>query len=374
MKQVMTVRGPVDPGELGFTSMHEHVLADGRFYVRRFERLVPAEHRAAMVASLPEDVRSALEGPISLATSGLLRGNPVLHPDNMLFDDEETMAAELADFRDSGGRTVVEMSAVGLRTDMAGLRRLSERTGVHIVACTGFYVEECWPEAVRSYTVDDFRRFMVDELREGIAGTDVRPGHIKLAVMELSAGEERALRGGAQAALETGALVSVHPGFEIGSDGRRIVRILTEEGLPPERIVIAHGDSFFLGEKFTRLALDPASWGLKLDYHRALLEHGVNISIDCFGHDWSVEALDWVLETDWQRVGGLVALVREGYSQQLVVGADVFCKMLTRRGGGRGYCRLTRWLVPTLRGLGVSDFDVRQLTELAPARLLPMDV
>jgi phosphotriesterase-related protein len=44
--------------------------------------------------------------------------------------------------------------------------------------------------------------------------------------------------------------------------------------------------------------------------------------------------------------------------------------MLTRRGGGEGYCRLTRWALPTLRRFGVSDFDINCMLERNPARLL----
>ena len=90
------------------------------------------------------------------------------------------------------------------------------------------------------YGPAQFAGQIASELRDGIAGTDVRRGHIKLAVTDLSAAQESALRGGARAGAETGALVTVHPGFEPHTDGRRIVDILTEEGLPSDQIVIAH--------------------------------------------------------------------------------------------------------------------------------------
>ena len=37
MSEIMTVNGPIDPEDLGFTSMHEHILYDGRVFRRRFE-------------------------------------------------------------------------------------------------------------------------------------------------------------------------------------------------------------------------------------------------------------------------------------------------------------------------------------------------
>ncbi len=76
------------------------------------------------------------------------------------------------------------------------------------------------------------------------------------------------------------------------------------------------------------------------------------------------------LEQDWQRLAGLVALIEAGYSSQIVLGTDTFVKILTRRYGGAGYCRLTDYVAPMLEGLGVSDDDIRQVTVENPARLL----
>ena len=61
------------------------------------------------------------------------------------------------------------------------------------------------------------------------------------------------------------------------------------------------------------------------------------------------------------------------YSGQIVLGNDVFSKVQTRRFGGTGYRHLVEWVVPTLRDLGVSDYDIRQMTVENPARLWRWD-
>jgi phosphotriesterase-related protein len=365
---VLTVRGPVPADGLGFTSMHEHVLCDATVYRRKSERTDPAAY-AALLNGFP-DAERLEHAPVTLETVGLCRSLYTLQLDNLRLDDHGVMARELADFYASGGRTVVEMSALGLRTDVTALRRLSEQTGVAIVAAAGLYIEDSWPEHVRGYTITQFAESIASELVDGIDGTDVRAGHIKLAVTDLSAAQEAALRGGARAALETGALVTVHPGFEPGRDGRRISEVLVEEGLSPSRIVIAHADAFIVGTDLTQLVLDPASWALNLDYHRDLLDRGVNISFDCFGQSWTDEASGLVSESDWHRLAAVVELLKQGHGGQLVLGTDVFMKMLTRRGGGEGYCRLTRWVLPSLRKLGVSELEIERMTQGNPARLL----
>lgn len=364
----MTVLGPVPAESLGCTSMHEHVLCDATVYRRKSERADPAAY-AALLDGFTEADRLE-HSPVTLESVGLCRSLYTLQLDNLKLDDPDVMAAELADFHASGGRTVVEMSALGLRTDVTALRKLSQQTGVAIVAAAGLYIEDSWPEYVHAYTIAQFAENIISELVDGIDGTDVQAGHIKLAVTNLSAAQQAALRGGARAALETGALVTVHPGFEPGRDGRRISEILIEEGLPPCRIVIAHADAFIVATDLTRLVLDPGSWAMNLDYHRELLDRGVNISFDCFGQSWTDEASGMVSESDWHRLAAVMALLKQGYGGQLVLGTDVFMKMLTRRGGGEGYCRLTRWALPTLRRLGVSESDIDRMTNENPAQLL----
>ena len=75
-------------------------------------------------------------------------------------------------------------------------------------------------------------------------------------------------------------------------------------------------------------------------------------------------------ECDWHRLAAVVELVKHGYAEQLVLGTDVFIKSMTRRGGAEGYCRLTRWVLPTLRQVGVSEADLECMMRTNPARML----
>jgi len=358
MAQIMTVQGPIEPETLGFTSMHEHVLYDGTVYFKRSE------------GKFPENLPVEADDPVRLDNIGLLQRNFTLCKDACSMHDEEWMAAELAEFKDSGGQALIDQSAPGLRSDLPGIQRLSGKTGVHIITTTGLYTEDSWPERFKGMSRDEYAKYMLDEIRNGIDGTSIKPGAIKIAVLDLTEQQEKALRAAGRVANETGLMLTVHPGFDIGNDGRRIVKILREEGVNLERVVIAHGDGFFVSTKLRELILDPTSWHMKVDYHKEILDQGANISIDCFGHQWASELAGWIIEKDWHRLGGLIALIKEGYSPQIVLGTDTFIKILTRRGGGEGYCRLTRFVIPTLREVGVSDFDIRNMTRTNPARLL----
>jgi phosphotriesterase-related protein len=243
-----------------------------------------------------------------------------------------------------------------------------------VVVSTGFYVADTWPEQYRDWPVPKLAELFERELREGIDDSGIKPGHIKCAVGELEPCEHRALLAAAEVAGRTGATITVHPGmYGNSADGRRIAKILIEAGVDPTRLVIAHGDAFIVEGDLRRRMQDPSSLRLSLDYHHELLDQGVNISFDCFGHRWALPALGFVMENDWERLAAVTALVREGYGDRLLLGTDVFIPMLTRRLGGFGYVHLWRTIIPLLREVGgVSDWDIQQMTVESPRRLLTL--
>lgn len=355
---VMTVLGPIAPDALGLTSMHEHVLCDTSAY----RAVYPPADSEQPAGDLPFD--PSMRG--TLEQQGFFRSL-----ENCRLDDRETMTQEVRWFADSGGAAMLELSCSGLRVDVEGLREVAQRTGVAIVASTGLYIEPSWPETLRAADVDQLTEHMIGELRDGIGDSGIRAGHIgEIGITDLSAAQERVLVAAAQAAAATGVSITVHPGFGIGSDGRRVLALLTRHGVDPSRVVLAHGDAFFVEHGLRDLVQRPESRGLSVRYHEEVLAAGATISVDCFGHAWSLLARDWVIESDWQRLAGLVELIRRGHSEQLVLGTDICFRLLTRAGGGHGYAWLTEFVLPFLRGLEVSDHDIRSMVHANPARLL----
>jgi phosphotriesterase-related protein len=359
--EIMTVRGPIDSAELGFTSMHEHILYDGRLFRRRFE------------AFIPPDAPVKPDEAVRLDNLGQLKHGFIMSLDAIVMEDEDLMAAELADFKSEGGSAVVDMSTPGLRVDPLATRRVSEKSGVHIVGTTGLYSRDSWPQRFHDMDLEEMQAYMLQEIEEGIEGTDVRPGHVKVAIEEdFCEPEVRAVRAGARVARQTGFSMTVHQGRALAPEGGiRIADLLSEEGMDPARVVIAHNDARFVVHDLQQLIQKPEeTWRLQLDVARSLLDRGFNLSVDCFGHYWDAEALGDCSIADWQRLAGLVALIRAGHTRQLVLGTDTFVKILLKRFGGEGYCRLTSFVVPTLKSVDVSEEEIQQITVGNPARIL----
>jgi phosphotriesterase-related protein len=339
---VMTVRGPVDPAELGPTSMHEHVFLDivsGWWAPETFER--------------PDLV----DKPLALRDAGLTRWNSFGIRDNLILspDDFEQMADEVGDFVTSGGRCLVELTNTGMHPAPEALRRLSERLDLHIVVGCGVYVHDSHPDWVESATVEAIEDWLADQLERGIDGTDVRPGIIGEigTSATLLPCEERVLRASARVAVRTDTTLNIHtlpPGID---EVLRIIDVAAGEGLAPDRIYVSHLCAV-----------------LDVDYHLAALGTGIVVGFDSFGQDLYFTPL-WKAASDLERMRLLVQLIEAGFERQLVLGQDVCMKCLLRSYGGMGYDHVLGRIVPTLRDhLGVSPAALQTMLVETPRRLL----
>ena len=219
MATINSVLGPLDTAKLGFTLPHEH-LVDSSAGIR------------------------------------------VTYPELELRDRVLDMALESFGEAKAGGvDTVVEVSPLDLGRDVVLMREVSEQTGVQFICCTG-----CWLDIPRSFWGRD-KDFIADlwvrEIEQGIDGTDIRAGVIKVATGDpISENEELMLRASARTHLRTGVPISTHTPTQ-SHIGIEQVRILKEEGVGPHHIYVGHLSN----------TLDP-------DYHHELARLGVWLGWD----------------------------------------------------------------------------------------------
>jgi phosphotriesterase-related protein len=355
MTRILTVLGPIKPEELGFTTMHEHVMMDGGWVLRNRNR---AQLQSNDECYTPDD-------PVSLSNIGLIKRNFMTNWDGLSFDDEEMMLGEVQDYLKSGGKSILELSVPGIRTKVAAIKNIAEKSGAHIIISTGLYTGDSWPEKYLSMGENEIYDYMIGEVKNGVEDTGILPGHLKIAVHSLTRKEEGALRAAARVANETGLSLTIHC-----DDGRQVVEVLRSEGMDVSRAVIAHVAGTF-GIRDMKLMIEhPELYTLRLDYVKELLDTGVNISLEFSPGNVESEDQNRTVVPDWMRLAGVVKLLDQGYASQIVFGTDTCAKVMTRRFGGEGYCRLTRFAVPKLRECGVSDYNIRMITERNPARIL----
>jgi 5-phospho-D-xylono-1,4-lactonase len=185
---VRTVRGDIDPGELGACDAHEHLFL-----------VTPAQ---------PGDEYADVEHAVEEAT---------------------TLAG-------AGAQALVDWTPIGLGRDLDGLRTVSERAGLHVVGATGLHRDAHYrpDDPLRSEPPGSLADRFVADLEEC--------GVIKLGASyhHLTQFEQRAFEAAAQAHVRTGAPVCVHT--EHGTMGLAIVERLGRLGVEASSVVLAHLD------------------------------------------------------------------------------------------------------------------------------------
>lgn len=342
--KVMTVDGPVDPGEIGVTLTHEHILLDLRSYCPE-----PTD----------EPQRERMEAPLTLANLGEVRRDPMRVLDNMLIDDRELALAELKRFAELGGETIVDVSPVGIQ--IAGVDEIADlcrQAGLRAIVCSAFYVQPAHPPEVAERSVESIAEQFVREALEGIGETGIRSGMIgEIGISQPGHPDEwKVLDAACRAQVETGLPLCVHPYF--GQRSRvapEVARFVLERGVDPGRLNLCHMDGF-----------------MDLDFQRRVLDMGAYISFDTFGFEiYYDDSVDLNHNAhDSVRCRHLVELLELGYADQLLVSQDVCSKMQYRAFGGLGYGHLLENIFPRLCGEGVSAEAVERLIVDNPRRYL----
>ena len=256
MPTVATVTGSIDVEELGLTLIHEHFYSSDEAVSAQWPHVRDRE----------EEHRLALESAEAVKSHGV--------------------------------KTVVEPTAMLLGRDIEASKQLAEETGLQIVACTGIYTYDHLPQFLLNRSEDYIADLFVHDIEQGIQGTEVKAAFIKCAADEPGVNEriEKVHRAAARASNRTGRPVMAHS-RPASNTGPRQVEILLEEGVPPEKIQIAHtGDTD------------------DLDYIERLLETGVWIGMDRYG-------IDLYLPTD-RRNATVLELLRRGYAERMFLSQD----------------------------------------------------
>lgn len=255
MTTINSVLGPLDTANLGFTLMHEHLIVASAGIPQNYTELLGAGFMERIVNGLTQ----AKEGGID---------------------------------------TVVDATTLDLGRDVTVLAEASRRTGVNIIACTGWWLD--MPRFLTGVSADQFAQLFIREIEEGIAGTDIKAGILKAAsdILGVTQGEEAVLRGVARAHLKTNVPIMLHS-YSPGQVGRQQLAILKEEGVNLRRVKMDHSNDTtdveyltWLLEQGCYLGLDRypgrnASPLARTKTMKALLDAGYGKRL-LPSHDWSL--------------------------------------------------------------------------------------
>jgi phosphotriesterase-related protein len=354
VSHIMTVLGPIEADVLGITTMHDHVLA---YLTPFFGSKLTDENRC--LCPINTEKKISIEDLCYLNELGLR----VYNEDNWDLSDLELMKREVAFFKQRGGKSILEASAPGIRTNIEGMRDIAQSTGVNIIASTGLYVGASWPARFKKMNEKEYRNYLLKEIEIGIDNTDICAGHIKTAIRTDKTEELKFLRTTAEVSAEKRLLVTAHTSRGTHPASRKkMLRLLLDSGLPSEKLLLCHIHFSFWEEDFVSAFISPNKQHLKLDWAREVMDLGVNICIDCFGEQ----------PGPWNsvRLAGLIVLLNEGYEDQIVIGNDVYQKTMTRSFGGFGYCSILDYVIPELKHHGISQEAIDKISVKNAIRML----
>ena len=316
IRLAVTVTGKVPVDELGLTLPHEHLI-----------------HRISVHS-----------------------GNP----DNTCLDIE-LLAEELAYFRSAGGRTICDVTPIGLGRDCEALRQVSRLSGVNVISGLGLYQFDVWPQELLNLSRGELsdvlvRRSLGEEtgIAAGLIGeiASHNEQHCDWRKYRLSDEETTLFRAVADVQRRTGLAVSTHA--SIGRAGVAQIQTLVDGGADPRRVIIGHC-----------AAQDHGDFDLDLEYYHKLLDEGVFLQFDLFGWEQSGQGLP-----DVQRCQRVAVLVSEGFADRVLLSTDTCRLSQLHHFGGRGFDYLITHVLPGLRDLGVSDEYIHQMTVVNSARIL----
>ena len=258
MTTVQTVTGPIEVDALGPTLVHEH------FYF-----------------SYPGDTLDPADD----------------------FDRDrciEVALERVEQVQEHGIQTWIDPTPIECGRDPELLAEISERTGLNIVCATGFYHEHIGlPYYWRVRSEDEVYELYMHELTEGIDGSGIKPGIVKVASGDpVTEQERKVIRAAGRAAKETGTTIVTHcenaTGWDVQQD------LLAEVGMDLGRCLIGHQDQAVDASQVVKIA-----------------ERGSFVGIDRIGYE--------VLAPEDQRVGLVKALLEAGHQASVCLSQDHMC-------------------------------------------------
>jgi len=338
-----TVLGPVAGADLGVVLPHEHLLID----LRAVTFQEPADERD----------RPRARAPITLEDLGWIRRHWTSSLDNLHQLDEALAVREVLAFAATGGGTIVDPTLPGIGRDPAALRRISETTGIHVVMGAGSYVEAAHPPEIRALDAQGLHDRVLAEWRDGVDGTDIRPGLIGEVGCSwpLHPRERVALEAMVAAQRSTRLPMMIHPGRDPRAVGE-IIAIVTAAGLDLSRLILAHLDRGITPHEEL------------VDLARA----GVFVELDCFGLESSYFPPNARMATlsDAQRLDVVRGLLDAGVGDRVLLAHDICQKHRLAAFGGHGFGHLTGEILPWMHRRGFTEAETAMLFVANPARAL----
>ncbi len=349
--KVQTVLGPIEPESLGITQTHEHLLIDLGCYF-----------------AAPEEAseRAWIHKPLTMDGLGRAWRRFAYQLDFQQLLDVQVAIEEISRYKYAGGNSLVDATSVGIARDPLALTRISRATGLNVIMGSSYYVPVSYPPDLDQRSEQAIADEIIRDITVGVGDTGVRSGIIGEIgnFWPMTDTQRKVLTASANAQLETGAPILIHPAFDVESPPA-IIGVLTEAGVDPRRIIMGHLD-FFSG-------LGSAGQ----DVFRYLAETGCFMEWDVFGLEDTSFGEEYenplIVPSDVQRIQAIEFAIEQGAGDRVLIAHDVCTKHQYARYGGKSYDHILTNIVPRMRRRGLGQDQIDAFLVHNPARILPFN-
>jgi predicted metal-dependent phosphotriesterase family hydrolase len=301
--RVLTVNGSISPAQMGLSLAHEHVLVD---------------------------------------FIGANKISPDRYNRQKVFD---TVLPYLRSIRSKGCKTLVECTPAYLGRDVRLLQQLSKDSDLHIITNTGWYgasKEKFLPATIEQLSSQQVADQWIRESREGIDGTGIKPGFMKIAVDDVPFSDNitKILDAAAITYKATGLPIGIHTSNG-GAAAKQQMKIFQSKNIPLSNWIWIHAQN----EKDISIQIEAA-------------KKGAWISFDNVSGDNMDDYLERLKHMKTQALLGHVLISHDAGWYDVV---DPSKKI-------RGYTDIFDLFIPYLKKNNFNTGDIDQLLVQNPAR------
>jgi phosphotriesterase-related protein len=315
---IMTVNGQESAGKMGITLEHEHILVDF----------------------------------IGADSTGYFRWNR----DSVI----KKALPFILEAKENGVRTIIDCTPEWLGRDPVLLKSLSRISGVNFITNTGYYGavnNKYLPASFYKQTPQQLAAIWINESKNGIEDTGIRPGFIKIGVNPddtLSEDHRKIIIAAGLTHLKTGLVIASHTGPD--NPAFEQISILKEQGVDPSAFIWVHAQGGTLEGNMS--AAKEGTW-ISLDniHYRGNIQPGAPNSIE-----WYAERIS--------------SLKSQGLLSRVLISHDSGWYDPSKPGGGtfNGYNDIFESFIPVLKEKGMTDDEIDQILVKNPQEAFKIKV
>lgn len=263
----------------------------------------------------------------------------------------EKVLPYLLEIKKLGYKTLVECTPAFLGRDPELLKILSDKSGIQIITNTGYYSAvggKFIPEHGFTETAEQLAARWIEEAKNGIEGTGIYPGFIKIAVESKPLEEinRKVVEAACITHKATGLVIMSHTGPAVPAFQE--LEILEKCGVSPTAFIWTHANN-----------------EIDFNKHIEAAKMGAWIAFDSFKQ----KSLD-------QFVNFAQIMKKEGLLGKVLFSHDAGWYKPGEPNGGefRGFTEIEEFLIPALEKSGLSQPDIYQIFTANPAEAFKVKV